>query len=234
MQPLALIEPVTHLAPVTERIVDVFPVGPANRERCAVLEQVLQKRRPFGEIRLTRPRPVVRVEMHIFDAADIRALVDMHAYLQRAPEHIADIVQLVRLFAEVDPLYELTRVTTCTIQCIPPPGLSRKGSDIGNGLLGVEMVTPFTPSFGDSAIREDGLLTLASYAIRMVTLRSRMVRRLPASTQRHPGGTGFQYQDGSVQAKDHIPAIRPGLILPSGWPPSRRHSGQLSRHSPSR
>ncbi len=99
---LACEEAHPDLAAVGECVQDVLPVRPPELEGGAVLPEVPAQIRPGGDALNLRAGPVMRVEMDVLDAPDIRAPVYEHPDLERTAEDIAYIVKLVGVRAEVD------------------------------------------------------------------------------------------------------------------------------------
>ena len=74
---------------------DKLPVGLADLEADQVLPQVALHVSAGEPGRQLHARPEVGVEVHILDAANVSALVNIDPGLERAGKHIADQVQLV-------------------------------------------------------------------------------------------------------------------------------------------
>ena len=73
-----------------EGVVDVFPVRAAENEGLAVLPHEIMDRLPVPAH--LRRRPPMTMELHVLDAADVRAGVHEDAAAQHAPIHAADAV----------------------------------------------------------------------------------------------------------------------------------------------
>src|ERR1041385_6833873 len=96
-----------------EAVADEFPIGLADFKPDQVLFQIgfdvpTRKARLQGHA-----GPKVRVEMDVLNAADIGALVDKNADLQRAAKNVSDQVQLIPFGPQVN---GLVRIRECHVQ----------------------------------------------------------------------------------------------------------------------